>query len=364
MSKESLEEFKISPKLITRFNIWRQTLMNDVPAADATSIPSEPGYRPYQLPAALESVVAQQMAWLTGWRIGRYANHSLLTQPFYLQAPQHSPEQLKQDLAAWQQRQKSFADRLTRTDRQQADWQDQVGQGSADYDPVNARYQLREAAREFEHDYHSWYRDVNGSVSERSKQVVLDVILKYPVYLTNGDDEDAEYQQMKQAGDYHAGWLFTDRLGSATRKQPMAGLVAFYDEHIHDSRAWFLQSTLGGREMWGGYFRYRMIYFGDYANKQTRLISVEGRVIGATTSNRVSYSVRRTRQDGIVTEVHRVTDLADGRVQVLSGPQLCAPNACQAQIASYYGQQIRDEELAALRARLPPSPERKASHQA
>ena len=37
---------------------------------------------------------------------------------------------------------------------------------------------------------------------------------------------------------------------------------------------------LGGREPWGGYFRYRMIYFGDEANKELKLISADGEVVG------------------------------------------------------------------------------------
>ncbi|MEE7201037.1 DUF2235 domain-containing protein, partial [Escherichia coli O2:H6] len=62
------------------------------------------------------------------------------------------------------------------------------------------------------------------------------------------------------------------------------------DDQVHDSRAWFMQSSLGGREPWGGYFRYRMIYFGDEANKELKLISADGEVVGdQPTSNRVIY---------------------------------------------------------------------------
>ena len=51
-----------------------------------------------------------------------------------------------------------------------------------------------------------------------------------------------------------------------------------------------MQSSLGGREPWGGYFRYRMIYFGDEANKELKLISADGEVVGdQPTSNRVIY---------------------------------------------------------------------------
>ena len=72
-----------------------------------------------------------------------------------------------------------------------------------------------------------------------------------------------EYQQIKAMGDGLYPQFFIDSLGTGTRTQPCAELLALYDDQVHDSRAWFMQSSLGGREPWGGYFRYRMIYFGD-----------------------------------------------------------------------------------------------------
>ena len=66
---------------------------------------------------------------------------------------------------------------------------DESNQGIPILDPTNAQYQLREAAREFQSDYKGWTRDINGSVTERAIQILVDVIPKYPVYLINGDDE-------------------------------------------------------------------------------------------------------------------------------------------------------------------------------
>ena len=97
-------------------------------------------------------------------------------------------------------------------------------------------------------------------------------------------------QQIKAMGDGLYPQFFIDSLGTGTRTQPCAELLALYDDQVHDSRAWFMQSSLGGREPWGGYFRYRMIYFGDEANKELKLISADGEVVGdQPTSNRVIY---------------------------------------------------------------------------
>ncbi len=111
-----------------------------------------------------------------------------------------------------------------------------------------------EAAREFQSDYKGWTRDINGSVTERAIQILVDVIPKYPVYLINGDDEAKEYQQIKAMGDGLYPQFFIDSLGTGTRTQPCAELLALYDDRVHDSRARFMQSSLGGREPWAVIF--------------------------------------------------------------------------------------------------------------
>ncbi|MDR7344985.1 hypothetical protein J2X14_003427 [Pantoea alhagi] len=341
MSRDSMTEFDIDNKLITRFNLWRQTLMNVTPDGDGDAASPESGYRPYQLPRVLESAVAGQMAWITAWRIGRYAHNSLLTQPFYARAPQLSPAELEKEKEDYEARRAKILRTRKDVDCYRPGWQDTITPGIPDYDPTNAQYQLREAAREFEHDYRNWYRDINGSSGEKAIQIILDVIPKAPVYLLNGDDEKAEYQQMRDDGDYYSIRLFTDRLGTGVRTLPGAELLAFYDEQVHDSRAWFMQSTLGGREMWGGYFRYRMIYCGDTANKQLRLISVEGKVVGAApTSNRVEYLVETREVGGEKMEVHRVKDLANDQTQLLASSAILPADNRPALMAARQQSQI------------------------
>ncbi|WP_420901466.1 phospholipase effector Tle1 domain-containing protein [Escherichia coli] len=289
MSDSSIAEFAIAPMLIKRFNIWRQTLLNTTLQGTEEMNDTREGYHSYQLAQVLESAISDQIGWITAWRIGRYANNSLLVQPFYIKAPQLDKDGLDKEAKARKEQMENIE--KERANKQKGNGTlDESNQGIPILDPTNAQYQLREAAREFQSDYKGWTRDINGSVTERAIQILVDVIPKYPVYLINGDDEAKEYQQIKAMGDGLYPQFFIDSLGTGTRTQPCAELLALYDDQVHDSRAWFMQSSLGGREPWGGYFRYRMIYCGDEANKELKLISADGKVVGdQPTSNRVIY---------------------------------------------------------------------------
>ena len=44
-----------------------------------------------------------------------------------------------------------------------------------------------------------------------------------------------------------------------------------------------MHAALGTREMWGGYFRYRMIYFSDKCNKSLSPLVIAGDLIGFAT---------------------------------------------------------------------------------
>lgn len=124
---------------------------------------------------------------------------------------------------------------------------------------------------------------------------------------------------MKADGNRRYPQLFIDKLGTGIRTQPRADLLALYDEQIHDSRAWFMQSALGGREPWGGYFRYRMIYCGNQTNKNLRLISVEGKVINAKpTSDNVIYFIEPKTAFNDTT--YKVKDMVTGEIQTLNPP--------------------------------------------
>lgn len=125
---------------------------------------------------------------------------------------------------------------------------DESNQGIPILDPTNAQYQLREAAREFQSDYKGWTRDINGSVTERAIQILVDVIPKYPVYLINGDDEAKEYQQIKAMGDGLYPQFLLIHWERERELSPALNYWLSMMTRVHDSRARFMQSSLGGRE--------------------------------------------------------------------------------------------------------------------
>jgi len=345
MSPDTFDEFNASEILISRFNAWRKLTLLDAVALEA-DIPAaeQNGYQPQALSSSLESVVIQQMAWMTAWRIGRYAHNSLLAQPFYLNAPQKDTAGLEEEKRQYDIKFNAWRNQLDLARKDRPGWQDTIEQGPPDYDPTNGQYQLREAAREFEHDYRNWLRDVNGNPAEKVIQVALDGVLKHPVYRLNGDDENKEYEQMRKEGDYHYARLFSDRLGTGTRKEPEAQLLALFDQQIHDSRAWFVQSTLGGREPWGGYFRYRMIYCGSKANKQVQLIYVEGKAVGAPQLDPPLLFIVESRSgEERVTEVQKVRELASGQVEVLTPGSMLPASHEPGLIAARESARIRAE---------------------
>ncbi|WP_350261649.1 DUF2235 domain-containing protein [Pantoea sp. BJ2] len=325
MSGDSVTEFAVAPMLAKRFNIWRQTLLNTTLQGSEEPGDTSEGYRAYQLSQTLESALIDQIGWITAWRIGRYAHGSMLPQgdkfahSFFNKAPQLTPEELKKEADDHKAAVKALDSRRAEAKKSRLPLDESL-QGKPDLDPTNAQYQLREAAREFQHDYRLWRRDINGGLIDKTAQIVLDVIPKHAIFLINGDDEDAEYAQMKADGNRRYPQLFTDKLGTGIRTQPRAELLTLFDEQIHDSRAWFMQSALGGREPWGGYFRYRMIYCGNQTNKNLRLISVEGKVINAApTSNNVIYFIEPKTAYNNVT--YKVKDMATGIVQTLTPPE-------------------------------------------
>ncbi|KJV47911.1 hypothetical protein VH86_13155 [Pantoea sp. BL1] len=326
MLLSSVQEFTVDERLIKRFNIWRQTLLNTTLQGSEETGDNSEGYRAFQLSQTLESALIDQIGWITAWRIGRYAHGSMLPQgaqfanSFFNQAPQLTPEGLKKEAEDHKAAVEKLKSRRAEAKKSRLPLDESL-QGKPDLDPTNAQYQLREAAREFQHDYKLWRRDINGGWIDKTAQIVLDVIPKHAIFLINGDDEDAEYAQMKADGDRRYPQLFIDKLGTGIRTQPRADLLALYDEQIHDSRAWFMQSALGGREPWGGYFRYRMIYCGNQTNKNLRLISVEGKVINAApTSNNVIYFIEPKTAYNNVT--YKVKDMANGVVQTLTPPEV------------------------------------------
>ena len=78
------------------------------------------------------------------------------------------------------------------------------------------------------------------------------------------------------------------------RDQPAGLLRALFDDHVHDSRAWFLHASLndtylnmaiaGGREPLGSYFTERMVFFGDANRRDLALMTVPVEAIDSDAS--------------------------------------------------------------------------------
>ncbi|POF41284.1 hypothetical protein B0D71_13755 [Pseudomonas laurylsulfativorans] len=280
-------EFDFSPTLVNRFNAWRTTLALD---EDPTSPPTTSD--PLRLGHNLEDTMAAQLAWLTGWRIERFARGSYANQPFYGQAVQTNATLQAEQKAKRQEEIDKAKEARARVRGQPVETQNLATiAGRPPYEPVLDQQQIREAAVEFEHDYQQWRRDQTSFGG-----LVFDGVLRDTVYLLSEDDEQREYAQIKAAGELRAKELFTEHWANqfeVSDSAPMAALVALFDDQVHDSRAWFLHDFMSSREMFGDYFRYRAVYFGDESNKRLTPVVVAGRMVGIALVLGGAYSIRR-----------------------------------------------------------------------
>ncbi len=107
---------------------------------------------------------------------------------------------------------------------------------------------------------------------------VIDLLLGGTVFLINEEDEAEEYSQIHRDGSarYHQLFSAPDRVAPGQEK-----LVALFDEQVHDSRAWFMNtSAIGPREPFTDYFRYRLVHFDNESNKRLSVLATAGRVVG------------------------------------------------------------------------------------
>ncbi|MFM4360864.1 DUF2235 domain-containing protein, partial [Klebsiella pneumoniae] len=75
LDAEQIRDFVAAPELISRFNAWRElTLGQTTPKTFDPDAASH--YEPPAAGGSLETVIAEQMAWITAWRIDRYARGS------------------------------------------------------------------------------------------------------------------------------------------------------------------------------------------------------------------------------------------------------------------------------------------------
>ncbi|MBJ2346101.1 MULTISPECIES: T6SS phospholipase effector Tle1-like catalytic domain-containing protein [Pseudomonas] len=297
------EEFDISPLVIERFNAWHHQTLHTVPPEDQNSSPSTDGYHPLLLTTTVEDTLADQLGWITGWRIGRFANDlnkigdryqyndSYKHQPFFTEANEATAYD-----TAEQRREYEDQKRAALKNRQKAPTAAMNHPGPPIYEPQIDQTQLSQAATEFKHDY----LDI-GREQTSWKGSVLDVVLRDTMYLLNENDEVRDHASIKAAGELRKEQLFLDRFGLPSRKPGLALLVALFDDHIHDSRAWFMHDKLASRELWAGYFFYRMTYFGNENSRALSPVVVAGRMLGvAVLAGATVYGIKRSGTLGAV----------------------------------------------------------------
>jgi len=293
MSPDLQGEFVIDAPLVNRFNAWRELTLN-LTTPEKITPEKASCYEPPRASGSLETIVENQIAWITAWRIERYARGSMLKTPFYQRATNTEalPAARKAAEQKRDEKQKEvLKSRREKIAQQSADKMDELllEPGVRDFDPDMAQTQLFEAAKEFGKDYHDGYR-----IPDNLAQAVLDTVLQPMIFVLNTDDEPQEYRRIKADGEARVAVLFPDA-GEASNAEQPAGLVrALFDDQVHDSRAWFMHAALGTREMWGGYFRYRMIYFSDKCNKSLSPLVIAGDLVGfATLTTGVVLSFRQ-----------------------------------------------------------------------
>ncbi|CDL82740.1 T6SS phospholipase effector Tle1-like catalytic domain-containing protein [Xenorhabdus szentirmaii] len=313
MDAKTIKEFDFTEEIVTRFNAWLSTTLTDNQTEMALS--EMPIYLPCRFDSgSLEDVLDNQLSWMTAWRIARYASDqqsamNLSHQPFFINAPQHADinvqpwdnnfrKQAEIALTSeWNLNQKRASEIKKQRKKEQLKNQDDKNWlpgshliGPPLFDATNAKGQLWEAALEFKADYQRKRRpeplfipqfDIGGALQAGLLQL-LDPLLLNSAYLYTFQDESLEYFKFKKSGEYYFDRKLKPQLMQRSNDPAIKNIIALFDDHIHDSRAWFLHSESGAREPFGGYFLSRMIYFGDKWNKAVQLVSNRENIYGFT----------------------------------------------------------------------------------
>ncbi|MCP1626809.1 T6SS phospholipase effector Tle1-like catalytic domain-containing protein [Pseudomonas nitroreducens] len=300
MEPGTRDEFFIGDQVIERFNAWRHT----VPGVTTVPPDTPPWeYKAQPLNLTLEQVLARQLYWITGWRIGRFANGSYKTQPFYTLAVQHDDERIKNDRAEYEEKLRKSRDARVLRPAEATNHP-----GPPIYEPQVDQTQMGQAAEEFRYDYSGEKREQTSGYGE-----LLDVWLRDTIYLLNDDDEQRDHEEIKLAGEQCCRKLFLNDWGMPTSDPTLALVVALFDDQVHDSRAWFMHDKLKSREMWGGYFFYRMVYFGGDSSRRMTLVMAAGKLIGLTMIAGVTvYGIRLMRGNALKAAAAGVTGAAAG----------------------------------------------------
>ena len=256
MDGETFDEFDISETLINRFNHWLFAQDN----------------------GPLEEVMDREAALITGWRISRYAHGMFQNTPALQHVRGHREEgpspdmtkeeieafealrklQLKEDAAVRQGKPKPVPAHneatVKRHDENQAiklRYEERTGaqpitfNTNKTFEPSLDERQLKGAMDEFARDYKpSW--EMPNDDSAFSIAGIANALCGGLVYLMNEQDEAEEYARLRQDGQEQHKRLFNEQ-GQPQDDEAQA-IIALFDDQVHDSRAWFMNSNLGERE--------------------------------------------------------------------------------------------------------------------
>ncbi|MFF7710472.1 phospholipase effector Tle1 domain-containing protein [Pseudomonas sp. NPDC007930] len=283
MPGNAIREFDISPELVRRFNAWRHTLGLDEETLNQTVEFGEA----IDSGQTLEAAMANQMHWLTAWRIDRYARGKYAQLPFYLNATEKDAATQAMERQARKKLQASArADNETKLAGASTPAEHVGIPVPADYEPTVDKTQLSQAAGEFKADYRfSPSRRPHNGVMHAKLLPGLEAISD--VYLLLRVDQALERRAIIKHAAPIATKLFPQHIGPHYRVSDdptLAAIVALFDDQVHDSRAWFLHDLLKAREPWGGYLQHRVIFFDTISNKRLRLFAVGGHPVGIAPS--------------------------------------------------------------------------------
>ncbi|MHA6577624.1 T6SS phospholipase effector Tle1-like catalytic domain-containing protein [Pseudomonas yamanorum] len=291
MEDDLVRAFDLSPVVVSRFNAWRQVTLALIPAPQPLSPEQLEYYQPVPTTDTLENALASQMAWITAWRIDRYAFATLKQTDFYRQASDAEADKTARNLAEANRNKKQAVVEKRRKEQKARehfsfDPKEPLEPGIKDFDADMAQTQLREAAEEFG-------RGFSGQHFADSIPVRVSLMAVVPGAHVR-EIELAERKQMKASAMAKVSQLFPPPLHernyvdertrlnveeSRNASKPEGLLRALFDDHAHDSRAWFLYAA--GREPFGSYFKLRMVFFGDARRRDIALYREEDGVMVA-----------------------------------------------------------------------------------
>ena len=281
MPPELQDEFFIDVSLVNHFNAWRELTLNLPSSEVKNSAEDAAKYEPGRASVNVITALKNQIAWITAWRIGRYASGNYVKQPFYIDSAENGMNK-DSDPKTREKSEKVRDEKQEKVEKKRREMQASAEKntyipyppGVKNFDPAMAQTQLRQAAEEFREDYQHKPRALTGNWLYKVTDKMSNL-----VYAFSDDNADGEYKNIKKEAIEKVTTLFPAQGESINAQQPGGLVRALFDDQVHDSRAWFMQATFDAREPWGSYFLYRMIYFGEIMSKNITPLVKYGRFI-------------------------------------------------------------------------------------